>query len=740
MRASEKRERARSTPPVSRLGAIVYATDTATGVPTRIAYDYGEDGSSDELLSRIVGFSWPNDPVPGTQAASHAYIGLGRRVLTTYESAGATILERDRWTDPDTGAADPGVYRGLDRFGRVLRNTWSVGQADPGARPPLFDAAYTYDDAGNILAREDARLGVLPPEAHEYYGYDGLDRLTHAFRGDAAIPGVRSEQWSLDALGNWTTHTIEEDGNGAFDTAETRAREHNATNEIETITDGAGVALDFGHDKRGAVSVEPLPPNRDTTGAIVEYRRRQHVRDLFGRLARIIEQSRPDTVSPWAGDTTVTEYTYYAGNQLATRKADEDGDGVLESTTVYLYDDDWNLLEEVIFVDEPSPSLTNDELVRQHIWDPTSTNELVQSRSMQRSGAGYSTPFPMWAATDRRRDVVALHYNFGSGAKGHARVRYSAYGVPEPVLTGDLNHDGLLNNDDRTELALIRATEPSGVVTMPGPDWTPDADLNFDGAIDETDASMLTNLVNAGSAPSEPGALWGQGGTSAWRGVPIGYAGMLYDKQAGAFLMRNRWHSPTLGRFLSRDPAGYVDGMSLYAYVSGNPLKYWDPFGLAKCGSGFFAVPWWETILHLQSASDQVVMEMAIDAGRSLLDTSARASMQGQFGASGIAAVMAQDAIDAGEARARQLNQGEDPTLWEITKSTTGHVTGFNDIVDAGVGVMEGLDIYGNKVGLMDALQQGAFGTSKLAGTAAAFGVAMSAPTRMALLRSAGTP
>jgi hypothetical protein len=113
---------------------------------------------------------------------------------------------------------------------------------------------------------------------------------------------------------------------------------------------------------------------------------------------------------------------------------------------------------------------------------------------MQRMGAGYSTPFPIWAATDRRRDVVALHYNFGSGFMGHTRVRYSAYGVPEPVLTGDLNHDGLLNNDDRVELALIRASEPSGVVTMPGPDWTPDADLNFDGAIDGDGSAMAGGL------------------------------------------------------------------------------------------------------------------------------------------------------------------------------------------------------------------------------------------------------
>jgi RHS repeat-associated protein len=63
---------------------------------------------------------------------------------------------------------------------------------------------------------------------------------------------------------------------------------------------------------------------------------------------------------------------------------------------------------------------------------------------------------------------------------------------------------------------------------------------------------------------------------------------MPYDELAGAYLMRNRWHSPTLGRFISRDPAGYVDGMSLYAYVSGNPLKYWDPFGLAECSADFF--------------------------------------------------------------------------------------------------------------------------------------------------------
>src|SRR5690606_16358309 len=37
---------------------------------------------------------------------------------------------------------------------------------------------------------------------------------------------------------------------------------------------------------------------------------------------------------------------------------------------------------------------------------------------------------------------------------------------------------------------------------------------------------------------------------------------------------------PEHGRFLQRDPLGYVDGMGLYEYVMGNPVGYLDPMGL----------------------------------------------------------------------------------------------------------------------------------------------------------------
>jgi RHS repeat-associated protein len=43
---------------------------------------------------------------------------------------------------------------------------------------------------------------------------------------------------------------------------------------------------------------------------------------------------------------------------------------------------------------------------------------------------------------------------------------------------------------------------------------------------------------------------------------------------------RNRYYSPALGRFTSKDPIGFNGGMNLYRYADNNPLLFTDPFGL----------------------------------------------------------------------------------------------------------------------------------------------------------------
>ncbi len=58
------------------------------------------------------------------------------------------------------------------------------------------------------------------------------------------------------------------------------------------------------------------------------------------------------------------------------------------------------------------------------------------------------------------------------------------------------------------------------------------------------------------------------------------YQGMTLDAVTGLYYERNRDYSPTLGRWLTRDPIGYQGGINLYGYVNSSPVGNVDAEGL----------------------------------------------------------------------------------------------------------------------------------------------------------------
>jgi RHS repeat-associated protein len=63
---------------------------------------------------------------------------------------------------------------------------------------------------------------------------------------------------------------------------------------------------------------------------------------------------------------------------------------------------------------------------------------------------------------------------------------------------------------------------------------------------------------------------------------PFKYAGQvgIFTESDNLYYMRARYYDAETGRFISEDPAGFVDGPNLYEYVRGNPIMGVDPSGL----------------------------------------------------------------------------------------------------------------------------------------------------------------
>jgi len=133
-----------------------------------------------------------------------------------------------------------------------------------------------------------------------------------------------------------------------------------------------------------------------------------------------------------------------------------------------------------------------------------------------------------------------------------------------------------------------------------------------------TDANMnVTTLVDTGGDAVERYVYDAYGEVRIYEGDwsaaqsadtysnTILYAGYWRDSRTGLACVRNRYYHPALGRWLQRDPAGYVDGMSLYEYVGSGPTVQYDGDGLSASSSSRVVLAM--TVARCQQCVDRIL-------------------------------------------------------------------------------------------------------------------------------------
>ncbi len=97
-------------------------------------------------------------------------------------------------------------------------------------------------------------------------------------------------------------------------------------------------------------------------------------------------------------------------------------------------------------------------------------------------------------------------------------------------------------------------------------------------------AVLTTNAATGAVVASQQFDAFGNVSQSTGTIAQYGYTGREPSAD-GLMYYRARYYDPSHGRFTSRDPKGFIDGINMYAYTRNNPVNRIDPRGTVSIGT-----------------------------------------------------------------------------------------------------------------------------------------------------------
>lgn len=578
---------------------------------TTVATAYSSIGGIDDRIARAASISAALVPGVDGPVVSYQRLGLGTVAVVDYETADVQLdrtfssdgtggsLPRARRSSGWTNRAE-GQYPGFDRFGRLQRHAWVDGLTGngnvPGSsssspsshRPAILEEVFSYDKAGNRTGKRDGREKAKAVDRDWSYSYDSLNRLTQATRGatsgTAFTQSVGGQQWVLDALGNWisdrkdlapSTGSNPPSFSNAGDSLDERS--YNQANELTQRVlktgDGSTVlaTLPFAYDDAGNL--------REQATAAGQGVRFTH--DAWGRLVRTERKKTQGQTISYAFESS-NRYNAMHWRVESTKTVADVFNQKTPRSTYFTYDASWRILEE-LQIDTVSESPTETTVVLfSNVWglryidDAAARIRTDLPKNTARTSVGTTTLSPeattsFHLITDAQFSVVA---SMGPGLSVPVdRIEYSPYGVAFANPGGDADGSGEVDINDYTLVAAFASDITSNM-------YAAEYDFNRDGLIDEADADFVLNAQLGAGSGVMPGQLGDSRALSGGPRLNIGYCGYIFNDDSYLYTVRFRHYSPGLGRWLERDPAGYIDGVALHEYASGSPIAETDPLGL----------------------------------------------------------------------------------------------------------------------------------------------------------------
>jgi YD repeat-containing protein len=480
---------------------------------------------------------------------------------------------------------------------RITNRTFQAGAVNGGELDVLARFDYAFNAAGDRLhSLGDRGVPNQPPQtlppASGYaniprvpsYLYDGLHRLTTA-QYDQGSGVTQAELFIYDKLANRITYSDER-------TNAITTYTHKPSNQYVTITQG-DAPHSVGYDWAGNLALDE--------------NRYQYFYDVENRLFQVC---RGSCASP---TDEVGTFAYDALGRMITSTVRYDGEVADKTETLYFYYDGSEVIAEYDAANT---------VQRRYIHGRAGVDERA---IMYKGPNGGSLTMELYYYLLRELDTVTgMMTSNGALAEGYA---YDAYGKVRIWAFRPMDYDRDGDQDakdyDRFYCDIIGycADLPSAGVVPPGRaqsdrDMFDDQNGFIDGAAYATMLHYFTasgvppvelrvsgvgnpyfftgrrlhfldTSVTSGAIQTEASAEMKRATDAGMKMSPGGEMSLLAGGGGGAPTFnrqlqfnRARHYDPHHGRWLQRDPAGYVDGMNLYEYVRSRPTVFVDPSGL----------------------------------------------------------------------------------------------------------------------------------------------------------------